>query len=97
MIRKRTGVCVCNASHPVHKPIFLIHSKYFSVLFTLGPFEICHEFVDSTPFYESCVYDMCVTKQVNSFCNALYEYSEACRMAGGKPGTWWEEIRECGN
>lgn len=53
--------------------------------------------MDSTPFYETCVYDMCVTGIVDSFCSTLYEYTQACRTAGGNPGTWWDLIPECGN
>ncbi|PIK62565.1 putative IgGFc-binding protein [Apostichopus japonicus] len=60
-----------------------------------GPFRSCHLFVDPTPFYDSCVFDLCVTEDKGLFCPALYAYAEACRTAGGNPGQWWEQITEC--
>ncbi|PIK34069.1 putative IgGFc-binding protein, partial [Apostichopus japonicus] len=53
-----------------------------------GPFADCH-FVDPTPFYESCLYDLCLMEPgEGGECDTAYQYAAACQQEGGQPGDW---------
>ena len=45
---------------------------------------MCHEAIDPSGFFESCVYDTCafMGDDRHIFCDALEAYADACRMAG---------------
>ncbi|PIK53132.1 putative IgGFc-binding protein [Apostichopus japonicus] len=61
-----------------------------------GPFSTCREEVDATPYFETCTYDVCVTGDVESFCDVVYQFSSSCINAGIDPGEWWQLVTECG-
>nr|XP_049615661.1 zonadhesin, like isoform X24 [Syngnathus scovelli] len=56
---------------------------------TTGPFRECVNVVNPTPFFLSCVYDMCrFNGQQQELCDQLQAYTEACHSAGVKVHQW---------
>ncbi|CAL1590396.1 unnamed protein product [Knipowitschia caucasica] len=54
-----------------------------------GPFRECVAVVDPTPFFQSCVYDMCqFSGQQSVLCDQLQAYTQACQSAGAKVHPW---------
>ncbi|XP_063756545.1 LOW QUALITY PROTEIN: zonadhesin, like [Eleginops maclovinus] len=54
-----------------------------------GPFRECISKVDPTPFFQSCVYDMCrFNGQQHVLCDQLQAYTDACQSAGAKVHQW---------
>ncbi|XP_076013062.1 zonadhesin, like [Genypterus blacodes] len=54
-----------------------------------GPFRECVAVVDPTPFFQSCVYDMCrLNGQQEALCGQLQAYTAACHNAGAKVHQW---------
>ncbi|KAM8900426.1 zonadhesin, like isoform 2-T2 [Spinachia spinachia] len=54
-----------------------------------GPFRECISVVDPTPFFKSCVYDMCqFNGQQHVLCDQLQAYTDACQSAGAKVHQW---------
>ncbi|KAM6960357.1 LOW QUALITY PROTEIN: zonadhesin, like [Tautogolabrus adspersus] len=54
-----------------------------------GPFRECISVVDPTPFFQSCVYDMCRYDGLQSvLCDSLQAYTDACQSAGAKVHQW---------
>ncbi|XP_035490473.2 zonadhesin, like isoform X2 [Scophthalmus maximus] len=54
-----------------------------------GPFRECIRVVDPTPFFQSCVYDMCqFNGQQHVLCDQLQAYTDACQNAGAKVHPW---------
>ncbi|KAF7207355.1 zonadhesin-like, partial [Nothobranchius furzeri] len=55
----------------------------------VGPFRECIKMVDPTPFFQSCVYDMCrFGGQQHVLCDQLQAYTDACQSAGAKVHPW---------
>lgn len=70
---------------------------FFRAFLNVGPFADCH-FVDPTPFYESCLYDLCLMEPgEGGECDTAYQYAAACQQEGGQPGDWrtWADCRKC--
>ncbi|XP_061664711.1 zonadhesin, like isoform X2 [Syngnathoides biaculeatus] len=54
-----------------------------------GPFRECVGVVNPSPFFQSCVYDMCrFDGQQDVLCDQLQAYTEACHSAGVKVHQW---------
>ncbi|XP_073330761.1 zonadhesin, like [Pagrus major] len=54
-----------------------------------GPFRECINVVNPTPFFQSCVYDMCqFNGQQHVLCDQLQAYTDACQSAGAKVHQW---------
>ncbi|XP_067316770.1 IgGFc-binding protein-like isoform X1 [Anolis sagrei] len=54
-----------------------------------GPFRECHQAVDSTSFFEDCVFDTCAYKGHHDvLCNAISAYVTACQTQGIQIGQW---------
>ncbi|KAK7909334.1 hypothetical protein WMY93_014018 [Mugilogobius chulae] len=54
-----------------------------------GPFRECISVVDPTPFFRSCVYDMCqFNGQQSVLCDQLQAYTDVCLSAGAKVHQW---------
>ncbi|CAF92265.1 unnamed protein product, partial [Tetraodon nigroviridis] len=54
-----------------------------------GPFKECITMVDPTPFFQSCVYDMCqFYGQQKVLCDQLQAYTAACLNVGAKVHPW---------
>ncbi|KAM4536429.1 zonadhesin, like [Odontesthes bonariensis] len=54
-----------------------------------GPFRECISVVNPTPFFQSCVYDMCqFSGQQHVLCDQLQAYTDACQSAGAKVHQW---------
>ncbi|KAK2852096.1 hypothetical protein Q5P01_008372 [Channa striata] len=54
-----------------------------------GPFRDCIRVVSPTPFFQSCVYDMCqFSGQHHVLCDQLQAYTDACQSAGAKVHPW---------
>ncbi|KAL4006244.1 lactase-phlorizin hydrolase [Sarotherodon galilaeus] len=54
-----------------------------------GPFRECISVVNPTPFFQSCVYDMCqFNGQQHVLCDQLQAYTDACHSAGAKVYPW---------
>ncbi|XP_070785976.1 zonadhesin, like [Enoplosus armatus] len=54
-----------------------------------GPFRECVSVVNPTPFFQSCVYDMCqFVGQQHVLCDQLQAYTDACQSAGAKVHQW---------
>uniref|UniRef100_A0A8D0C705 MUC5A protein n=1 Tax=Salvator merianae TaxID=96440 RepID=A0A8D0C705_SALMN len=63
---------------------FLLGQKHCSVLKS-DVFKACHNKINPTPYFESCVSDFCGCDNVGdceSFCTAAAAYSRACARAG---------------
>ncbi|KAJ8038778.1 IgGFc-binding protein [Holothuria leucospilota] len=62
----------------------------------LGAFSYCHDFVDPEPYYDTCLYDLCVTLPEEDLrCNNFQQYADACRLAGGNPNNWRDAVPAC--
>ncbi|KAM4564936.1 zonadhesin, like [Fundulus diaphanus] len=54
-----------------------------------GPFRDCVSVVEPTPFFQSCVFDMCqLNSQQHVLCDQLQAYTDACHSAGAKVHQW---------
>ncbi|XP_051285542.1 zonadhesin, like isoform X2 [Dicentrarchus labrax] len=54
-----------------------------------GPFRECISVVNPTPFFQSCVYDMCqFNGQQHVLCDQLQAYTDACLSTGAKVHQW---------
>ncbi|XP_051901395.1 IgGFc-binding protein [Pristis pectinata] len=54
-----------------------------------GPFRDCHSKVDPQPFFQDCLYDICLYRGRRSvLCEALGQYMAACQSAGATVHPW---------
>ncbi|XP_028332624.1 alpha-tectorin isoform X2 [Gouania willdenowi] len=55
-----------------------------------GPFSFCHEQVDPTPFFNDCVFDVCLSgsEGVDLLCRAIEAYVSACQSANVRIYPW---------
>ncbi|PIK34072.1 putative IgGFc-binding protein [Apostichopus japonicus] len=61
-----------------------------------GAFSGCHDYVDPNLYYDTCVYDLCITlPDEDLVCNNYHQYADACRDAGGQPGSWRDAVPAC--
>lgn len=69
---------------------------YKFVVLSSGPFSDCHESVDPSTFYSSCIYDLCSTlPDDGNLCNNLEGYAGLCRERGTPPDDWRELVPQC--
>ncbi|XP_059362862.1 otogelin-like protein [Carassius carassius] len=59
------------------------------------PFISCHENIDPNPFVASCVSDMCVLDDEETFCRTLVEYTRACSHVGYPVREWRDSFPSC--
>ncbi|XP_075894113.1 otogelin-like protein [Nelusetta ayraudi] len=59
------------------------------------PFLSCHENIDPNPFVASCVSDLCVADDEDTFCRALVEYTRACSHVGYPVREWRDSFPSC--
>ncbi|KAM8892164.1 otogelin-like protein isoform 1-T1 [Spinachia spinachia] len=59
------------------------------------PFLSCHEKIDPNPFVASCVSDLCVSDDEETFCQALVEYTRACSHVGYPVREWRDSFPSC--
>ncbi|KAL0968337.1 hypothetical protein UPYG_G00265580 [Umbra pygmaea] len=59
------------------------------------PFLSCHENMDPNPFVASCVSDLCVSDDEETFCRALVEYTRACSHVGYPVREWRDSFPSC--
>uniref|UniRef100_A0A3Q2Z3M8 Otogelin like n=1 Tax=Hippocampus comes TaxID=109280 RepID=A0A3Q2Z3M8_HIPCM len=59
------------------------------------PFLSCHENIDPNPFVASCVADLCVADDEETFCRALVEYTRACSHVGYPVREWRDSFPSC--
>ncbi|RVE71881.1 hypothetical protein OJAV_G00056360 [Oryzias javanicus] len=59
------------------------------------PFLSCHENIDPNPFVASCVSDLCVSDDEETFCHALVEYTRACSHVGYPVREWRDSFPSC--
>ncbi|XP_056138191.1 otogelin-like protein [Lampris incognitus] len=59
------------------------------------PFLSCHENIDPNPFVASCVSDLCVSDDEETFCRALVEYTRACSHVGYPVREWRDSFLSC--
>ncbi|XP_077312501.1 IgGFc-binding protein-like [Lithobates pipiens] len=58
-----------------------------------GPFRDCFSTVDSSTYFEDCVYDMCAYgKRQDLICRLLTGYTESCQAAGAVVYNWRTDI-----
>uniref|UniRef100_A0A803JYM7 Zonadhesin n=1 Tax=Xenopus tropicalis TaxID=8364 RepID=A0A803JYM7_XENTR len=54
-----------------------------------GPFRSCHSYIQPHGYFESCVFDQCVTGGSNEqLCNVLASYVAVCESKGVSLGDW---------
>uniref|UniRef100_A0A3Q1K8X9 VWFD domain-containing protein n=1 Tax=Anabas testudineus TaxID=64144 RepID=A0A3Q1K8X9_ANATE len=55
-----------------------------------GPFSFCHEQVDPTPYFNDCVFDVCVSgsRSQDLLCRAIQAYVSACQSANVRIYPW---------
>ncbi|XP_063325159.1 IgGFc-binding protein-like [Pelmatolapia mariae] len=76
--------CDPNLEAEVVKP-----EKCGKITDSTGPFRECISVVNPTPFFQSCVYDMCqFNGQQHVLCDQLQAYTDACHSAGAKVYPW---------
>uniref|UniRef100_A0A8B9GWV8 Otogelin-like n=1 Tax=Astyanax mexicanus TaxID=7994 RepID=A0A8B9GWV8_ASTMX len=59
------------------------------------PFVSCHENIDPNPFVASCVSDLCVSDDGDTFCRTLVEYTRACSHVGYPVREWRDSFPTC--
>ncbi|XP_060891259.1 otogelin-like protein [Labrus mixtus] len=59
------------------------------------PFLSCHENIDPNPFVASCVSDLCLSDDEETFCRALVEYTRACSHVGYPVREWRDSFPSC--
>ncbi|XP_035381341.1 otogelin-like protein [Electrophorus electricus] len=59
------------------------------------PFISCHENIDPNPFVASCVSDLCVSNDEETFCRTLVEYTRACSHVGYPVREWRDSFPTC--
>ncbi|XP_072566142.1 otogelin-like protein [Paramormyrops kingsleyae] len=59
------------------------------------PFLSCHENIDPNPFVASCVSDLCVSDDEETFCRTLVEYTRACSHVGYPVREWRDSFPTC--
>nr|XP_029524896.1 otogelin-like protein [Oncorhynchus nerka] len=59
------------------------------------PFLSCHENIDPNPYVASCVSDLCVSDEEETFCRALVEYTRACSHVGYPVREWRDSFPSC--
>ncbi|XP_008410626.1 otogelin-like protein isoform X1 [Poecilia reticulata] len=59
------------------------------------PFLSCHKNIDPNPFVASCVSDLCVSDDEETFCRALVEYTRACSHVGYPVREWRDSFPSC--
>lgn len=63
---------------------------------TTGPFHKCHHHVDPVPYYDSCVYDLCLYTPENGMLHAdVHAYETACVYLGIQIPEWRSSLRCC--
>ncbi|XP_068162266.1 alpha-tectorin-like [Antennarius striatus] len=62
-----------------------------------GPFSFCHEVVDPAPYFNDCVYDVCVSGNEGQdlLCAAIKAYVSACQSASVRIFPW-RHLTPCG-
>lgn len=66
------------------------------IVATDGPFSFCHDEVDPTPYFNDCVFDVCVSgnRAHDILCRAIEAYVSACQSANVRI-LRWREIATC--
>ncbi|XP_046719768.1 otogelin-like protein isoform X1 [Silurus meridionalis] len=59
------------------------------------PFISCHDNIDPNPFVASCVSDLCVSYDEETFCRTLVEYTRACSHVGYPVREWRDSFPSC--
>ncbi|KAF5892797.1 otogelin-like protein, partial [Clarias magur] len=59
------------------------------------PFISCHDNIDPNPFVASCVSDLCVSHDEETFCRTLVEYTRACSHVGYPVREWRDSFPTC--
>ncbi|KAJ8373644.1 hypothetical protein SKAU_G00042240 [Synaphobranchus kaupii] len=59
------------------------------------PFLSCHENIDPNPYVASCVSDLCVADDKETFCRTLVEYTRACSHVGYPVREWRDSFPQC--
>uniref|UniRef100_A0A3P8UUH2 Otogelin like n=1 Tax=Cynoglossus semilaevis TaxID=244447 RepID=A0A3P8UUH2_CYNSE len=59
------------------------------------PFLSCHENIDPNPFVASCISDLCISDDEETFCRALVEYTRACSHVGYPVREWRDSFPSC--
>ncbi|XP_042178686.1 otogelin-like protein [Oncorhynchus tshawytscha] len=59
------------------------------------PFLSCHDNIDPNPYVASCVADLCVSDDEETFCRALVEYTRACSHVGYPVREWRDSFPSC--
>ncbi|XP_074476997.1 alpha-tectorin-like [Sebastes fasciatus] len=57
------------------------------ILSASGPFSFCHEQVDPAPYFNDCVYDVCLGGN-ELLCTAIQAYASACQSANVRIYPW---------
>ncbi|XP_043944002.1 otogelin-like protein [Protopterus annectens] len=59
------------------------------------PFFSCHESVDPFPYIASCINDLCISDDDETYCRAVTEYGRACSHAGYPLIDWKDDFPAC--
>ncbi|XP_072040242.1 IgGFc-binding protein-like [Amphiura filiformis] len=61
-----------------------------------GPFAVCYDVIDPTPYFENCKYDICAGQEMESICDDMANYAFDCRAEGVPvPGDWRDMVPAC--
>ncbi|CAJ1081086.1 LOW QUALITY PROTEIN: alpha-tectorin-like [Xyrichtys novacula] len=66
------------------------YSELCGIIFnSSGPFSACHQHSDPKPFFNSCVYDLCLYTPANKMlCSAVSAYEKTCQASGFDISEW---------
>ncbi|XP_069040705.1 alpha-tectorin-like [Lepisosteus oculatus] len=80
----------CGDSCPTCHQDFIARSQCSILRSPEGPFSFCHSRVDPDPYFNSCVYDVCVLPRGGDsvLCQAIQAYMAACHAANSRVYPW---------
>ncbi|NXX13323.1 FCGBP protein, partial [Podargus strigoides] len=73
-----------------NKMVVLRKPNYCGILTVpKGPFDTCHQVINPTPFFQSCLHDVCLAKgDTQVLCQSVRSYVTACQEAGVVTEAW---------
>ncbi|KAM6967506.1 IgGFc-binding protein [Aplochiton taeniatus] len=79
----------CPACPPAQRAVFEKPTHCGIVREPTGPFATCHSKLDPIPYFNDCIFDVCIAKgDEKMLCDSVAAYALNCRMAGVDIKNW---------
>ncbi|XP_026150219.1 IgGFc-binding protein-like [Mastacembelus armatus] len=79
----------CPKCDPARKAVFSKTTNCGMVTSPSGPFAACHKKLDPQPYFNDCIFDVCVANgDEKVLCNSIASYAFNCHMAGVDVNNW---------